>query len=64
MQDILMTIKGIFIAAILMFIVPVLYTSGKVDELFETTTQIIVNDFVNDVTQERKNNRKRIFKLS
>lgn len=54
MSDTLMTILGIFIAVILMFILPLIMIANKNDEIAQTTVQMAVADFVNTVTNQGK----------
>ena len=54
MQDILITLIGIFLAVILLFIYPIMNIANKNDELSETAIQLIANDFVNDVARDGK----------
>lgn len=54
MSDTLMTIMGIFIAVILMFIFPLVMIAGKNDEMAQTAVQVAVSDFVNTVTTQGK----------
>ena len=52
MSDSLMTILGIFIALILMFIYPLMSSASKNDEIAQTVAQTVVDDFILDVTTE------------
>lgn len=54
MSDTLMTILGIFIAVILMFILPLIMIANKNDEIAQTTVQMAVADFVNTVANQGK----------
>lgn len=54
MSDTLMTIIGIFIAVILMFIFPLVMIAGKSDEMAQTVTEVAVADFVETVTTQGK----------
>lgn len=54
MSDTLMTIIGIFIAIILMFIFPLMEIGGKNDEMAQTLAQVAVSDFVNQIAKEGK----------
>lgn len=52
MSDTLMTIIGIFIAVILMFILPFSIMANKNDEIAQTVVQVAVSDFVETVTNQ------------
>lgn len=52
MSDTLMTIIGIFIAVILMFILPLTIMANKNDEIAQTVVQVAVSDFVDKVTKQ------------
>ncbi len=52
MSDTLMTIIGIFIAVILMFILPLIIVANKHDQISQTVTQMAVSDFVDTVTKQ------------
>ena len=54
MSDTLMTIIGIFLAVVLMFIFPLMEMAGKNDEIAQTVTQVAVSDFVNTVAAQGK----------
>ena len=54
MSDTLMTIIGIFLAMILMFIFPLMEMAGKNDELSQTVVQVTVTDFVNKTASQGK----------
>ena len=54
MQDILITILGLLVAIVLLFIFPVMEISSKNDELSEIYIETAVSDFVNKVATERK----------
>ena len=54
MSDTLMTIIGIFLAVILMFIFPLMEIGGKSDEISQTVVQVAVSDFVNKVAVQGK----------
>ena len=54
MSDTLMAIIGIFIAVILMFILPLTIMTNKSDEIAQTTVQVAVSDFVETVTSQGK----------
>lgn len=54
MSDTLMSIIGIFVAVILMFIFPLVELSGKSDKISQTVVQITVSDFVNTVSTKGK----------
>lgn len=54
MSDTLMTIIGIIVAVMLMFIFPLTEITGKSDEISQTVTQAAVSDFVNKVTTQGK----------
>lgn len=54
MSDTLMTIIGIFLAVILMFIFPIMEMTGKNDEISQTIVQVAVSDFVNKVSTQGK----------
>ena len=46
MSDTLMAIIGIFIAVILMFVLPLTIMANKNDEIAQTVVQVAVSDFV------------------
>ena len=50
MSDTLMAIIGIFVAAILMFMFPLLEFAQRNDEIAQTTIQVAVSEFVDTVT--------------
>lgn len=52
MSDTLMAIIGIFIAVILMFILPLSIMANKNDEIAQTVVQVAVSDFVETVTNQ------------
>lgn len=52
MSDTLITIIAIFIAAILMFIFPLMATASQNDEIAQVAVHSIVTDFTNKVAQE------------
>lgn len=52
MSDTLMTIIGIFVAVILMFILPLVIMTEKNDEIAQTVVQVAVSDFVETVTNQ------------
>jgi len=54
MSDTLMTIMGIFIAVILMFIYPLVEIASKNDEISQTVVQVAVSEFVNTVATQGK----------
>lgn len=54
MSDTLMTIIGIFLAVILMFIFPLMEIGGKNDEIAQTVAQVAVSDFVNKTATQGK----------
>lgn len=54
MSDTLMTIVGIFLAAILMFMFPLMVAASKNDEMAQTTVQVAVSDFVNTTSAQGK----------
>ena len=54
MSDTLMTIIGIFLAVILMFVFPLMEIAGKNDEMSQTVAQVAVSDFVNKVASTGK----------
>lgn len=54
MQDILITILGLLLAIIVLFIFPLMEISSKNDELSEIYIETIVADFVNTVASEGK----------
>lgn len=54
MSDTLMTIIGIFLAVILMFIFPLMEIGGKSDEMSQTVVEVAVSDFVNKVATQGK----------
>lgn len=54
MSDTLMTIIGIFIAVLLMFIFPLTEMAGKNDEISQTVVQIAVANFVNTAATKGK----------
>lgn len=54
MTDTLMTIIGIFIAVVLMFLFPLIEVAGKNDDISQTVIQIAAANFVNEVSKEGK----------
>jgi len=54
MSDTLMTILGIFLAVLLMFLFPLMEIGGKNDEISQTVVQVVVSDFVNKVATQGK----------
>lgn len=60
MQDILITVIGLLVAIVLLFIFPVMEISSKNDELTEIYIETVTADFVNKVAAERENNTRRI----
>ncbi len=54
MSDTLITIIAIFLAAILMFIFPLMATASQNDEIAQIAVQSIVTDFTNKVAQQGK----------
>lgn len=54
MTDTLMTIIGIFIAVVLMFLFPLMEVAGKNDDISQTVVQIAAANFVNEVAKEGK----------
>lgn len=54
MTDTVMTIIGIFLAALLMFIYPLMAITGKNDEIAQTVVEVAVADFVREVTSNGK----------
>lgn len=54
MSDTLMAIIGIFVAVILMFILPLTIMANKNDEIAQTVVQVAVSDFVDTVTKQGK----------
>ena len=54
MQDTLMTIIGVFLAVILIFIFPRMEIAGKTDELSETVVELAASQFVNNVASQGK----------
>ena len=60
MQDILITVMGLLVAIVLLFIFPVMEISSKNDELSEIYIETAVSNFVNQVAAEREDNRRRI----
>lgn len=54
MSDTLMTIIGIFVAVVLMFILPLTIMANKNDEISQTAVQVAVSDFVDTVTNQGK----------
>lgn len=54
MSDTLISIVGIFLAVILMFIFPLMTVASKNDELAQTAVQVAVTEFVNDVSTQGK----------
>ena len=52
MSDTLMAIIGIFIAVILMFVLPLTIMANKNDEIAQTVVQVAVSDFVETVTNK------------
>ena len=49
MSDTLMSIIGIFLAIIIMFVFPLMELAGKGDEVSQTVVEVAVADFVNTV---------------
>ena len=54
MEDILISIIGISIAAILMFIFPLMTMSDRTDDISQLTVEIATNEFVDDIRQSGK----------
>lgn len=54
MYDTLMSVIGIFVAIILMFIFPLTEIGGKNDEIAQTVAQVAVSDFVNKTATQGK----------
>lgn len=54
MEDILISIIGISIAAILMFIFPLITMSDRADDVSQLTVEIATNEFVDDIRQSGK----------
>ena len=54
MEDILVSIIGIAIAAILMFIFPLITMSDRTDDISQLTVEIATNEFVDDIRQSGK----------
>lgn len=54
MSDTLMTIIGIFIAVLLMFIFPLMEIGGKNDEIAQTVAEVAVANFVSKVAEQGK----------
>ena len=54
MNDTLITIIAILLAAILMFVFPLLTTADKVDKVAQVELQTAANDFINNVKQKGK----------
>ena len=54
MQDTIMTVIGIFLAVILIFIFPLMEIAGKTDELAETVIELAASEFVNSVASHGK----------
>ncbi len=54
MSDTLMTIIGIFVAVVLMFVLPLTIMANKNDEIAQTVVQVAVSDFVETVTNQGK----------
>lgn len=52
MTDTLMTIIGIFVAVVLMFVLPLTIMANKNDEIAQTVVQVAVSDFVETVTNQ------------
>lgn len=54
MEDTTISIIGIFIAAIIMFIVPLILIADKSDDIAHLTAQTVTSDFVEDVIKSGK----------
>lgn len=54
MSDTLMTVIAIFIAAILMFVFPLMWTANSQEEISQTTVETLVANFVNNVATKGK----------
>jgi len=54
MGDTFITIIAIVIAAVLMFVVPIMATANQNDSIAQTSVQTIVSEFVNTVAREGK----------
>ena len=54
MEDILISIIGISIAAILMFIFPLITMSDRTDDISQLTVEIATTEFVDDIRQSGK----------
>lgn len=54
MEDILMSIIGIALAAILMFIFPLITMSDRADDISQLTVEIATTEFVDDIRQSGK----------
>ena len=51
MEDTSMDIVGLFVAAILMFLVPLFIIAGKSDDVSQLIAQTATAEFVNEVTR-------------
>ncbi len=54
MSDTVMTITGIVIAVLIMFMIPVIAIAGQHDEIAQTTVETVVADFVSTVSEQGK----------
>ncbi len=54
MSDTLMMIIGIFLAAILLFVYPLMSLASKTDEVAQTAIEVAVSDFVDTVIMQGK----------
>lgn len=58
MSDTLITVIGIFVAAILMFVFPLMAVSNTQDDISQVAVQSLVAEFVNNVATTGKVTRK------
>lgn len=54
MTDTLMSILGIALAVLVMFIIPTIAIAGEYDEIAQTTVEVAVADFVNTIAEKGK----------
>ena len=54
MSDTLMTVIAIFVAAILMFVFPLMWTANSQEAISQTTVETLVANFVNTVATKGK----------
>ena len=54
MDDILISIIGIVLAVILMFIFPLMTMADRTDDISQLTAKVLTNEFVDDIRKNGK----------